>query len=311
MNKPLISVVMSVYMEREEWLRAAIDSILNQTYTNIEFIIINDCPECAENIALLNEYAQKDSRIKLIFNEQNLGPARSRNKGFALACGEYIAIMDSDDISHADRLEKELCYMQESGCDIVSAYMNDIDEAGTITLRNKARIYSPRLLERSMRYNFSIAHAVILMKKQVADTLEGYRDIITPEDYDFVVRAINNGFSIGACSYVLYDRRIKQTSISRSRAVEQLLLAEYIRHHFDDIESCDIVAYAQKIHGTIPEKAERNYKRSLEYIRAAAASGTLKAILLILCAAFTSKYAWINVKRMIQIRIVRFRYRKG
>lgn len=311
MSKPLISVVMSVYNEREEWLRAAIDSILGQTYTNIEFIIINDCPECDENIRILKEYAEKDSRVKLIFNEMNLGPAKSRNKGFSAAQGELIAIMDSDDISHADRLEKELAYMQESGCDIVSAYMNDIDEDSKITLQNKARNYSHELLERVMRYDFSIAHAVILMKKKVPDVLHGYRDVVTPEDYDFVVRAMNKGYHIGACRHVLYDRRIKQNSISRSRAVEQLLLAEYIRKHFDGIENCDIAAEARRIHGTVPEKAEERYKKSLEYIRKAAASGTVKAVLYMLKAAFTSRYAWTNIRRMIQIRALRFKYRKG
>ena len=110
---PKISVVMSVYNEPVEWMKQAIDSILNQTFSDFEFIIINDKPDRVENKQLLDEYASKDPRIVIITNEQNIGLTKSLNKGLLIAQGEYIARMDADDISFNDRFEKQVRLMDE------------------------------------------------------------------------------------------------------------------------------------------------------------------------------------------------------
>ena len=96
---PKISVIMSVYSERVDWIRKSIDSILNQTYSDFEFIIVNDKPDKEENAQLLEEYAARDSRIKVLTNEENIGLTKSLNKAFALAEGEFIARMDADDMA--------------------------------------------------------------------------------------------------------------------------------------------------------------------------------------------------------------------
>lgn len=100
-----ISVVMSIYNENIDEIKASIDSILNQTYENIEFIIILDNPTRLDINVLLTEYQKNDTRIKVIYNQKNEGLALSLNKGLEIATGEYIARMDSDDISLQDRLK--------------------------------------------------------------------------------------------------------------------------------------------------------------------------------------------------------------
>ena len=111
MDTPLVSVIMANYRTKIEYLREAVNSILNQTYSNFELIIIDDCSqdESFEYIQTLN-----DSRVIVIANEKNYGPAVSRNKGLAIAKGKYIAIMDSDDISLPTRLEKQVSFMEEN-----------------------------------------------------------------------------------------------------------------------------------------------------------------------------------------------------
>jgi hypothetical protein len=110
MNKPLVSVVMSVYNE-EDYLKETIDSILSQTLADFEFIIINDGSEDkTQNI--LNEYKKIDCRIKLISNRKNLGIAKSTNIGIENVEGKYIAIMDAGDLSHRQRLEKQTKYLE-------------------------------------------------------------------------------------------------------------------------------------------------------------------------------------------------------
>src|SRR5690606_10581123 len=97
---------------RELYLAEAIESILNQTYSNFEFIIINDgSSDKTEEIIL--EYQEKDKRIKYYKNEENIGNNRTRNNGTKLARGKFIAIMDSDDIAVPDRLETQFNYLEK------------------------------------------------------------------------------------------------------------------------------------------------------------------------------------------------------
>jgi glycosyltransferase involved in cell wall biosynthesis len=105
---PRVSVVMPTYNDAL-YLRDAIDSILNQTFTDFEFIIVNDgSADDTERIILSYE----DKRIRYLKNEVNAGNTVARNKGMEAARGRYIAIMDSDDVSVPDRLETQYKYME-------------------------------------------------------------------------------------------------------------------------------------------------------------------------------------------------------
>ena len=108
-EKDLISVIMSNYNTPEEYLRPAIESILNQTYQNFEFIIIDDC-STDNSLSIIESYT--DDRIKIIKNEQNLGITKSLNRGLAVAKGEFVARMDADDISLETRFEKQVEFLR-------------------------------------------------------------------------------------------------------------------------------------------------------------------------------------------------------
>ena len=118
-----ISVIMPVYNTKEEYLREAIESILNQTYTDFEFIIINDgSTNNAEEVILSYE----DDRIKYI-KQENQGISKSRNNAHKIAQGEYIAVFDSDDISMPDRFEKEIKILDENhNIGVVSSWVEKI-----------------------------------------------------------------------------------------------------------------------------------------------------------------------------------------
>src|SRR5262245_60671731 len=94
----------------EKYLRQAINSMLGQTFTDFEFIIVNDCS--TDNTAqVINSY--HDPRIRIITNEQNLGLTRSLNLALDAASGEYIARLDCDDVSLPERLERQVAYMDK------------------------------------------------------------------------------------------------------------------------------------------------------------------------------------------------------
>ncbi len=108
---PKISVVMPVYNTKEEYLREAIESILNQTYSDFEFLIMDDSTQdTAKNMIL----AHSDKRIKYIKNEKKLGLAKTRSKLLKKAQGEYVAVMDSDDISLPERFQKQVKFLDEN-----------------------------------------------------------------------------------------------------------------------------------------------------------------------------------------------------
>ena len=122
-NNVAISVIMSVYNTETDFLNVAIQSILNQTFQNFEFIIINDGSnkECSEALAVF-----KDDRIQLITNPENYGLTKSLNIGLHRAKGKYIARMDADDYSYPRRLERQYRYMERhKEIDILGSWVRE------------------------------------------------------------------------------------------------------------------------------------------------------------------------------------------
>lgn len=107
-EKGLVSVIMTNYNTPESFLREAIDSVLGQTYSNFEFIIVDDC-STDDSLEVIDSYA--DPRIKIIKNDKNIGLTKSLNKAMKIASGEYIARMDSDDICYPKRFEKQVEFL--------------------------------------------------------------------------------------------------------------------------------------------------------------------------------------------------------
>ncbi|WP_294488355.1 glycosyltransferase [uncultured Mailhella sp.] len=108
---PRVSILMPVYNTRPEHLREAMDSMLAQTFTDFEFLILNDCSTDPQVEEVVKSY--HDPRIVYAVNERNLGISGSRNRLLDMAQGEYIAVMDHDDISLPERLEKEVAFLDE------------------------------------------------------------------------------------------------------------------------------------------------------------------------------------------------------
>ncbi len=108
---PKVSVLTPIYNTNPVHLREMIESILNQTFTDFEFLILNDSPDNRDIEKIVLEYAKRDKRVKYAKNEKNMGITPSRNKLLKMATGEYVAIFDHDDISVPTRLEKEVAYL--------------------------------------------------------------------------------------------------------------------------------------------------------------------------------------------------------
>lgn len=106
---PKISVLFPAYNTKEEHLREAMESVLGQTFSDFEFIIVDDCSPDPNVEKVVKSY--DDARIRFYRNERNLGISQTRNKLIDLASGEYLAVMDHDDVSLPERFEKEAAYL--------------------------------------------------------------------------------------------------------------------------------------------------------------------------------------------------------
>ncbi len=125
MPKPLVTVLMPVF-NAEKYLREAIESILNQTLIEFEFLIIDD-GSSDNSISIIRSYS--DSRIRFIQNEHNLGISKTLNRGIELASAELIARMDADDISYPQRLQKQYDYINNNeDCALLSTWTRMITE---------------------------------------------------------------------------------------------------------------------------------------------------------------------------------------
>ena len=133
MSITLISVITPNY-NCSRFIAETIESVLAQTYTNWEMIIVDDCSTDNSYEIALN-YSKKDSRIKVYKNEYNSGAAVSRNKAIEVSQGEYLAFLDSDDLWMPEKLEKQLKFMQENNCDFSFTEYEHIDESNNSLLK--------------------------------------------------------------------------------------------------------------------------------------------------------------------------------
>ena len=189
-NNPKVSVLTPIYNTNSQHLREMIESILNQTFDNFEFLILNDSPDNTEIEKIVMEYAKHDKRIKYSKNDKNMGITPSRNKLLKMARGEYLAIFDHDDISVPDRLAREVEYLDtHPNIGVVSGWLQYF---GTDN-----NIWTPPENDNDIRVMMCdscyVAHTAAMIRKTVlTDNNIEYEEFYTPaEDYQLWARLMD------------------------------------------------------------------------------------------------------------------------
>ncbi|WP_034060342.1 glycosyltransferase family 2 protein [Lacinutrix jangbogonensis] len=126
--KALVSIITPLY-NSEAFINETIQSVLQQTYSNWELLLVDDC-STDETISIAKNHIAKNSNIKLLRNETNQGAAISRNKGIIAAKGDYIAFLDADDLWKPEKLNKQIAFMQKENCHVCFSSYEQIDEVG-------------------------------------------------------------------------------------------------------------------------------------------------------------------------------------
>lgn len=297
----MISVIMSAYNETESELRESIESILGQTYADLELIIVNDNPENELIGEIIGEYAKKDDRIIVIHNEKNIGLARSLNKAIQKSSGEYIARMDADDISVSTRLEDQMDYMLSNGMDFVSGNAILIDENGDeLPDEKQSPIRQTKSLGRTLLYGCIVYHPSVLVKASILRELDGYRDIVPAEDYDLWLRIYERDYKMACMGARIIKYRVRSSSISRRNQYKQHLTAQYVLSLYkqrietgekDDFTPESFQNYLTKHGLNNPNKnetyqrAKHDYENLLEQLKSKNMIGFARAVV---CAVWNS-----------------------
>lgn len=244
-----VSVLMPAY-NSAEYIKEAIESILEQTYTDFEFLIIND-GSTDSTVDIINQF--EDDRIKLIHNTENKGLIYSLNYGLELAQGKYIARMDADDIAFGTRLEKQVAFLESN---------SDISILGTafVFMGTSFEIHHPNYNDEiriKLLDDVAFAHPTVMMRRGVikSKNIRYNADYTHIEDYRFWVEAAIKNVEMANLDEVLlqYRQHPKQVSTQKFQEQEntkQRIKLEYLSYYFSECLTSDELTSVNKCFDT-------------------------------------------------------------
>lgn len=208
-TEPFVSIIMPTY-NCELYIEAAIRSVVGQTYRNWELIVIDD-GSTDSTFTIAQRLATEDSRIKLIQNSTNMGVAKTRNRGFDLSRGEYVALLDSDDIWHSSKLEKQLALAESTGADVIYCSYGIIDENGN-------KLCSDFIVPETTDYDDMLVSSVIncstaLLSKNIAENYSFCSDYYH-EDLLLWLKIMRDNKQARGVVEILADYRVSRGSRS-------------------------------------------------------------------------------------------------
>lgn len=223
---PTISVLLPVY-NGEKYLAEAIESILAQTFTDFELIIIND-GSTDDTLVILQRYQAVDKRIRLLSRE-NKGLVATLNEGVALAQGAWLARMDQDDIAMPQRFERQLQFLMQTGADICGCWVQFF---GSSDLRIIKYLQSDAAIKMALLFGSAFAHPTVMMRTALIKRLHYDGMWENAEDYDLWIRAAQAGWLMTNVPEVLLHYRQHTTQMSSHAAMQQQAHTQKIRRRY-------------------------------------------------------------------------------
>lgn len=206
----LVSVIIP-YFENKKFISKTINSVLNQSYKNLEIIIIFD-EKNDFNYNFIKKFQLKDKRIKVFKNKQNIGAGFSRNVGINISKGNYVCFIDSDDIWSRHKVKRQLTFMKKRNIEISHTSYFIINELGQKVSSRSARDMSYKDLINSCDVGLS----TVMVKKKILKKRYLFPNLKTKEDYVLWLKLTKNGRKIFAIKEKLSFWRNKKNSLSSS-----------------------------------------------------------------------------------------------
>ena len=222
----LVSIIIPYY-RKKLYIKKTIDSILNQSYQNFEIILIYD-DESYFDLEYIREICLDDKRINLIINKKSYGAGLSRNKGIQSAKGKFIAFIDSDDIWHKKKLEKQINFMRKNNLSCSHTSYEIIDKNNKkIGIRKARNFYKTKELIKSCDIGLS---TVIVSKNILSDQL-CFAPLKTKEDFVLWLKMLEKNIAIISIDEVLVSWRKLENSLSSS-TIQKLIDAYDVYHKY-------------------------------------------------------------------------------
>ncbi len=241
----MVSIIMPAY-NCEKYIYESVKSVLNQTYTDWELIIIDDCSNDStwSIIESIN-----DSRVRKYKNDTNRGIAYTRNRGIELSNGEYIALLDDDDIYFSTKLERQVDYLEaHQDVDIVGSKVQWIDEKGVVISEPTNVLFSPDEIRAQSLMENPFCNCEVLFRKRMIDEYGiRYEDgMFGLEDYHFWVRCLVNCKASNIDECLFYHRIFSDSEtskVARKNIVEKECTYNKIRKLAFDLNGIDITEH--------------------------------------------------------------------
>jgi len=232
---PKVSVIMSVYKEPVSEIEIAIDSIIAQTFTNWEMILVIDDPKNEPAKNYLHSLITKEPRIKLLENEKNLGLGASLNRAVTIAQGEYCARMDTEDASQPERLAKQFSYLKKNPTvDLLFAQWREIYPNHTTRLRQPSAC-DVRNIKKNFFIKSLLLHPTLMIKTEILKK-HPYPAMSRPEDWVLFLELIRRGYQFDLMEEVLYEYKVdNREKYQKVRTYSRNLfphLIKNIRHYW-------------------------------------------------------------------------------
>lgn len=228
-KKPMVSLVMKVY-NGEKYIKEAIDSILAQTYSDFELLVIDDGSKDS-SVELIEAYI--DDRIRLIKNKVNLGLIKTQNKVIGEARGKYIAVMDCDDISFPERFEKQVEFLESNPEYIMcGTFRKNIIDGKMQDFVEPYMVDDPAIKYSLCFGNMLFTHSSIMFRKDMYDAAKiSYGPAKIAEDYQVITRMAQYG-KLGILNEELVAYRIYGESVSQKKKSEMAQAGKEIRTEY-------------------------------------------------------------------------------
>jgi len=307
-TEPAVSVIMSVY-DGERYLARAIESILDQTHTDFEFVIVNDGSTDSSE-AIIKSY--DDSRIKYLKNPENIGLARSLNVGLQNSIAPLVARQDADDVSYPDRLQNQLnLFANRPEIDGAGTNWKIIDLNDDIVGTIEVPVYQQETESVQAQQYIKPPHGSWLFRRKALLEVDGYDERFRlTQDLDLFFRLIKSGHRLGLVKEVMYEYRVLPEQLKKKLDTQQRFSELAYRRYYSETDEIDVPESLSNPGGRIAETSNQTEPDSSYWYQLAllaAQHGSLLTALKLTLRTLQQPFTISTVKAAVKVPIYMIR----
>lgn len=242
MKCPLVSIIVPTYKRNVDFLSRAINSILNQSYKNIEIIVVDDSPETYEYRKNVSKYmksiVERNNNVIYIQNEVNLGGSLARNRGIETATGEYTTFLDDDDEYKPEKIEKQIKYMQTYDCDLTFSNMIMYNTEGKVVDVREYHDIPSYKKESLLKYHLMkhmTGTPTFMFKTEKLREIGGFEDAKMGQEFYLMLKSIEHNLKIryiDDCDVIVYKHNGEAISNGKNKIIGEKNLYEFKQKYF-------------------------------------------------------------------------------